>query len=195
MHADLLDLNDGVANRGVAAILGLLASSGRTSRLWEVRQKHELPPMDSELWVLSGGPGSPLAEGPWRAPLLAALRARIAEDRPTLAICYGFELLGHALGAELRELTTPRDGVFPLRLTLGDPRFSGLQGAGAYEGRRWGVFGEVGEVLATGGEGDLTAARFGQRGLGVIFHPEADLGPDTALVYSTLIPRYLAGLR
>jgi GMP synthase (glutamine-hydrolysing) len=193
--AHLLDFNAGEANRGVAALAGLLDRAGFRTEAWEVRVAHRLPPVDDALWVLSGGPGSPLAEGEWRAPLLEALAARVGRDLPTLGVCYGFELLALAAGASVRTLGTPRTGTFPLRLAGADAWLAGLDGQVAWESRRWAVFGGSGDVLAHGSEGDVAAARYAPRVCGVIFHPEADLGPDTRAVYEAVVPRYLAALR
>lgn len=191
----LLDLNDGVTNLGVAALQLLVSREGFAPTTWDVRQAHQLPPDDATPWVLTGGPGSPLSEGPWRAPLLAALAARIRGARPTLGICYGFELMALVAGGELRLLRAPRQGTYPLALLGPDPWLADLHAAGAYESRSWGAFGGQGEVLATGPEGDVAAMRFGPGVCGVIFHPEADIGPDTRRVYASVLPRYLANLR
>ncbi len=123
------------------------------------------------------------------------LERRIRDDLPTLGICFGFELLAAAAGSELRRLTTPREGEFPLALRVEDPLLAGLSGAGTFESRAWGVFGEQGATLARGPEGDVVAARYAPRVVGVIFHPEALLGPGTAAVYEAVVPRYLASLR
>lgn len=173
MRIHVLDFNGGVTNRGTPALLGLLAGARR----WRTREAAELPPADDGLWVLTGGPGSPLEAGAWREPVLEALRARAAADAPTLAICYGMELLALALGAELAPLGRPRVGILPLRLTprgREDALFGGLDGAPTLENRGWGVYGGPGETLAEGEEGDRVVVRFGERVVGVMFHPEAD---------------------
>jgi GMP synthase (glutamine-hydrolysing) len=190
----VLDLNAGVPNQGVAALQLLLRREGFEPRVWDVRQGVVLPPDDGDAWVLSGGPGSPLDEGPWRPGLLEALAARMAGGRPTLGICYGFELMALVAGAELRRLAAPRHGTYPLELAAADPWLAELQGCEAYESRSWAPFGGRGEVLALGPEGDVAAMRFGAVVCGVIFHPEADLGPHTARVYGSVLPRYLADL-
>ncbi|GDX81631.1 hypothetical protein LBMAG42_34420 [Deltaproteobacteria bacterium] len=195
MRAHLLDLNAGHPNRGTPALRVLLAAAGYEVEEMNVRGGEALPISDSNLWVLGGGPGSPMEPGPWREPLFAALRARVEADLPTLCICYGFECLGLAMGAALRELEVEREGIFPVVIAESDAALDGLNGAGAYERRRWGVFGHFGRVIARGPEGDVSGVRLGHRVLGVIFHPEADLGPETAAVYAAVVPRYLAALR
>lgn len=180
----LLDFHAARPNRGVPALLAVLGVHGPTRR-WDVRGAAELPP-DEGTWVLSGGPGSPFGDPGedlgWRGLVLEALRRRVSRDLPTLAICYGFELLGDAVGAEVRRLERPRLGGYRYRPGAAapqDPLGAHLPGGGGYEDRAWGVFGGPGEVLAWGAEGDVVAARFAPRVWGVIFHPEAttaDLG-------------------
>ncbi|MBM4366884.1 MAG: hypothetical protein FJ102_11775, partial [Deltaproteobacteria bacterium] len=162
MHVHLLDLNAGLPNRGTAAIVGLVRERGHPVSVYDVRARGELPPAGDGAWILGGGPGSPLEPGAWREPLLAALRARTASSLPTLAICYGCEMLGAALGADLRRLREERDGVYALRLLAASGRdllMHGLDPAAAYEKRSWGVFDVPAPVLAAGPDGDAAAFR------------------------------------
>ncbi len=194
MHLHLLDFNGHAANQGIAALRGLM---GNGVSVWPTRLTGVLPPADGGVWVLSGGPGSPLEDGPWRRPVLDALRARVRADEPTLAICYGFELLALALGAEVAPLARPRVGVVPLRLTgagRSDPAFAGLDGAPTWENRQWGIFSGGGEIVAEGEEGDRVVARLGRNVLGVMFHPEADEAGVRAATVDTVLPGDPSGL-
>lgn len=194
MRVHLLDLNDGVPNRGTAAILGLVEARGHDAVVYDVRRGCALPGSSAGPWILGGGPGSPLDDGPWRAPLLAAVEARVRAGLPTLGICFGFELMALAMGAQVGRLATPREGLHPVRLLPqqgDDPLLAHLDGAMAYEQRQWGVFGGEGTTVAMGPEGDRAAVRYG-RAWGVIFHPEADFGDETRAVHDAVIPRFLA---
>ncbi len=182
-------------NRGTAALVVLLEAAGYAVHVTDVRRGAPLPPDDDAPWLLGGGPGSPADAGPWREPLLAALRARLAGDRPTLGICFGFEMLAAAAGAELRLLASPREGVVPVVCIGVDPLLTGLDAPASWEKRSWGVWGSPGRVIAAGPEGDQAGVRYSTRVVGVIFHPEADLGPATRAVYDAVVPRYLASLR
>lgn len=197
MHIHLLDLNAGVENRGTPALLAVFAQHGANVQRYEVRRAGELPADEEGIWVLGGGPGSPFEPGPWREPLLARLRHRVAESRPTLGICFGYELMGLALGAEVRPLREERGGIYPLSLVDTGGHWAHLAGEHVYEKRSFGVFGALpaeAEVLALGPEGDVAAMRVGPAILGVIFHPEADLGPETAAVFSAMVPGFLAAV-
>lgn len=179
MRVHLLDLNAGEPNRGTAALAALAAPWGE-ARVHEVRRGLERPPTEDGVWILGGGPGTPWEDGPWRAPLLEALGARVRARLPTLAICYGFELLCLVTGSRISRLERPRLGVWPVALTAeghADPLLRGLDGCGSFENRSWGVWGDPdwpAVALARGSEGDVTAARWSPEVVGTIFHPEAD---------------------
>lgn len=206
MTLHLLDFNNGVTNRGTPALQRLCGGG----QVWGVRHRTELPP-DDGTWILTGGPGSPLEEGPWRTPVLEALRRRAGRGAPTFAICYGFELLSLAFGADVRPLPARRLGVYPLLLTeagRADPLVAPFHGAPTWENRSWGVFDGAGAGLADGADGDRLIIRFGEANWGVMFHPEAgedgvraaraDLGIEvdpTGLdhVHLGLVPTFMAG--
>jgi GMP synthase-like glutamine amidotransferase len=197
VHLHLLDLNDGRPNRGTAAILALAEAAGVRTSVHAVRDRGQVPAAGEGAWILGGGPGSPLHQGPWRAEVLGALRTRLREGLPTLGICYGFQLMAEALGGSVRLLPGPREGVYGLEPTwagVSDPVIGGLACAGVYECRRWGVFGGPGTVLADGEAGDRVAVRYGPAMLGVVFHPEADLGPETSATFARVIPAWLAAV-
>lgn len=198
MLVHLLDLNDGVPNRGTDALLALAAGEGFSVCSYEVRQRGELPADESGVWVLGGGPGSPLGDSAWFSSLAPRIVARIARRQPTLGICFGFEVMARALGASVRALSCARAGIYPIQPTNLNGSWGVLAGAGVYEKRNFGVFEGLdagAEVLAAGPEGDVAAVAWGPNVLGVIFHPEADLGPETALAFRTIIPGYLAAIR
>lgn len=196
MPVHLLDFNAGRPNRGTPAIVALGEAAGVAIEVHRIRDGDALPKDTDEPWILGGGPGSPLQQGAWRAQTLFALSERVASGRRTLAICYGFQLVAQAMGANVRLLGQARDGVYPLSLTWAgesDPLLCESRHGSAFEHRKWGVFGGAGTVLARGEEGDVAAVRYGPRCVGVIFHPEADFGEATSSVFTRVIPRFLSG--
>jgi GMP synthase (glutamine-hydrolysing) len=77
-----------------------------------------LDPVDTDLLVVLGGPigAYELEDYPFIADEIAILRARVAADRPTLAICLGAQILAQALGA--RVYAGPKEfGWAPVKLT------------------------------------------------------------------------------
>ncbi|MFH1502417.1 MAG: gamma-glutamyl-gamma-aminobutyrate hydrolase family protein [Candidatus Eisenbacteria bacterium] len=75
--------------------------------------------------VLSGSDRSVLAELPWMLDEEEILCRAVSSGVPTLAICFGHQLLAKALGAAIvtRE---KRIGLFEVSALGGDPVFSGL---------------------------------------------------------------------
>ena len=64
----VLDLYDNTPNQGMRAIRQIIESFGATLdyQVFDVRAKGELPGLDFELYISSGGPGSPLdGDGVW----------------------------------------------------------------------------------------------------------------------------------
>ena len=62
----VLDLNDGAANEGMRCIRELLVNFSKSEKIlidfkeFEVRNKEEIPSTDFDVYISSGGPGSPL---------------------------------------------------------------------------------------------------------------------------------------
>ncbi|HYC27496.1 MAG TPA: GMP synthase, partial [Chitinophagaceae bacterium] len=62
----ILDLYEGQANEGMRCIREILNQFGENNNLdlewdeFEVRQKHQLPDLSYDIYISSGGPGSPL---------------------------------------------------------------------------------------------------------------------------------------
>lgn len=133
----LVDMNGGESNRGARNLRELFArfvdgvaahNPGLACAVVEVAPRRDgAPPipLDCDLYVCSGGPGSPLAidDAPWgpgfRALLAHVRAARGAGGGPRLlAICYSFELVVHALGlGRVDPRAAPLRGVWPVAST------------------------------------------------------------------------------
>ncbi len=75
--------------------------------------------------VLSGSDRSVLSGLPWMLEEEEVLRSAVATGVPTLAVCFGHQLLAKALGAPL--VTRPkRTGLFEIDLVGNDPVFAGI---------------------------------------------------------------------
>ena len=210
LRVAVLDMNDGVANQGMRCLRQILgAFDGQVdglSVLWDefdVRRQNQVPDLRYDLYLCSGGPGSPLeSEGmEWENrffALLDALRAHNADaDNPrkvAFLICHSFELAVRHFGlCDLVPRQSESFGIFPVHPVgagFGDPIFEGMPDPfmGA-DFRSWqcitphlDAFERLGaEVLAIEKdrphlefERAVMAIRFTPEIVGTQFHPEAD---------------------
>ena len=199
----VLDMNANTPNQGLGLIVEIVKSFDNLSdyEVFNVRGKKELPDTSFDIYISSGGPGSPLEEGPWREPYLKLVQ-NIWDFNKTSAhqkkyfffICYSFQLVCNyfELGTiKLRKSTS--FGILPVHKTkagIKDPLLEGLDDPFyAVDSRDWQlvqprlkVFKEHGatilslEKIRTHVELEraIMAVRFSDEFVGTQFHPEAD---------------------
>lgn len=128
--------------------------------------------------VVTGSASSVTERAPWILAAERALAEFVAAGVPTLGVCFGHQLLGQALGGEVRRNPRGREiGTVETELFGDDPLFSDLP-------RRLLVnMSHVDSVVALPPGARVlartelephAAVRFGQRAWGVQFHPEFD---------------------
>lgn len=209
----IVDMNDGHVNQAMRCLRGIVEqffsrvvarNPGLACNLSEVspRDTGDLIPRDADLYLASGGPGSPFdGDGtPWAqdfadfATGVAESASRGGEDqRAVFGICYSFELLvRHFEVATIAPRTDRKFGVMPIYTTL-EGQAHPLLGAFddrlfAFEHRNWEAI-DVNEATLRSLGGCVLAresrdgASKGRALLGldiapgveaVQFHPEAD---------------------
>ena len=110
----LIDLNARHSNHGVPSIVSMIEAAGCEVQRFEPRVEGSLPGPGFDAYILSGGPGSPLEDAPWRPALIAAIPEWKA---PVVGVCMGFQVLAQVHGWTVRQLSRPRFGIHRLRLT------------------------------------------------------------------------------
>src|SRR5205807_2215088 len=160
-------------------------------RVRELRVYCEIHPFDLPLdalrrmapagVILSGGPASVYAEG---APLPArdVLELLMTGAPPVLGICYGMNVLGQAVGGEVRRANRKEFGPADLRITRFDP----LLALGGRSTRVWMSHGDqmaslpgAFETLAASDNSPHAAFRHRERPIyGLQFHPEVTHSVD-----------------
>jgi len=204
----ILDLYEGVPNQGMRCIRELINTYGRTHDLdirldeFEVRKERQVPDLSYDIYISSGGPGSPLdSEGSeWESAYFEWLSEieRFNATEPTrkqvLFICHSFQLVcRHYAIAHVTNRKSTAFGVFPVHMLEGaqtEPLFAGLQDPFyAVDSRSYQVIQPNHERLEEMGgrilaiekerphvplERAIMAVRFNDSMVGTQFHPEAD---------------------
>lgn len=200
----VLDMNNGEPNHGFASILNILSHFQEFYvESFDIRQNQEVPGMDFDIYVSSGGPGTPIPEDGHRNEGYFSLMDAIWDwnlsmDAPKYCffICHSFQMIAHHMQiGEVIHRHSEAFGVFPIHLTAAgkrDPLFNGLSDPlYAADFRKWQLvqpdkarLRELGaSILAlekirphVDRERAVMAVRFSPYWAGVQFHPEAEPG-------------------
>jgi homoserine O-succinyltransferase/O-acetyltransferase len=139
----ILDMYAGVANEGMRCIHQLIERTQVTLshefavEVFDVRGLNQLPDLSYDVYISSGGPGSPLPSSEdWEAPyfglfdqLLAWNRTQVRKKH-VLLICHSFQLISRHLGiGTLSKRKSTSFGVLPMHKTEAgesEPLLAGL---------------------------------------------------------------------
>lgn len=204
----VIDMNNGFPNQGMRGIQELLQSYREQSQLdmvydlFDLRQKGEIPDLTYDIYISSGGPGSPFdGEGEkWEHDFFFLLdeiehfNIKNEHKKHVFLICHSFQLAcrKYGLGTVTRRKSNAF-GIFPINLTTdgeAETVFDGLPDPFySVDSRDWQVvqpneedFEKKGaKILAIEKERPhvplercLMAIRFSEQIIGTQFHPEAD---------------------
>jgi len=206
----ILDLYEGIANQGMRCLREILNQFGEIHHLdlhfdeFEVRLKQQVPSLDYDIYISSGGPGSPLdSEGSeWEAAYFNWFENVMRyNDNPAhltkknvFFICHSFQLACRYLKlANVTRRKSTAFGVFPvhyLHEEINEPIFEGLHDPFyAVDSRDYQVIQPNHNKLKEMGasilsiekarphvpyERAIMAIRFNPNIIGTQFHPEAD---------------------
>ncbi|QMW06537.1 type 1 glutamine amidotransferase [Spirosoma foliorum] len=203
----VLDMNNNHANEGMRCILQQIRNmQGNTQDelsydVFDVRSKNEIPDLEYDIYISSGGPGSPLASSEeWEARYFDLIDQIInwnqTNDRKKFVflICHSFQLVVRHL--DLGLLSRRRStsfGIFPVHKTdegAEEPLFEGLPDPFyAVDSRDYQITEPNAEHLDEMGatilclekirphvllDRAVMAIRFSPEIIGTQFHPEAD---------------------
>ena len=139
----VLDMNNNHANEGMRCILQSIRNvQGAESAqlafdVFNVRGANELPDLSYDIYISSGGPGSPLAsDDAWEQPYFALIDQLFAWNRQhsrkkyVFLICHSFQLVvRHLALGTLSKRRSTSFGIFPVHKIgegLTDPLLNGL---------------------------------------------------------------------
>lgn len=209
IQAAIIDLYDGYPNQAISSFQHILntyaANNGLTinSQVFDLRGKNEVPDTGFDIYISSGGPGSPIeSEGSeWEKNywnLLGAIDTHNRSDAPNkkhvLLVCHSFQLICRQYKlADVNRRTSESYGIMPTAQTeagKADPVLQGLaDNYYVFDSREWQVvnpdmkrFEEIGATLLTierertdpNNPRALMAIRFGPYCFATQYHPEVD---------------------
>ncbi|MGF1533286.1 MAG: type 1 glutamine amidotransferase [Bernardetiaceae bacterium] len=141
----IFDLYDQFPNKGLASIQDIIARFAQREGLhiavdvFDVRAKTEVPDLSYDLYIATGGPGSPLdTEGSaWEAAYFKTLDALIAHNqnpnaipKPIFMICHSFQLFCRQYGfGRVCPRKSESFGIYPTQrmpTSEGEPFLEGL---------------------------------------------------------------------
>ena len=205
LRVALLDLNNNVQNRGIPYIRRMIESYGDllTYDVFDVRHKLEIPNLSYDIYISSGGPGSPFDfEGGWDKGyfnLIQRLQSynqdpSVTAKKYVFFICHSFQLACQYFKTGTIKRRVARSfGTFPCFLTEDGEKEAAFQGLPnpfwIADFRDWQVVNANKNQLDEHGfkvlalEKDrphvnlpraIMAIRFTAEMIGTQFHPEAD---------------------
>jgi GMP synthase-like glutamine amidotransferase len=209
----ILDMNNNKPNQGLRCIKEIVSSFDKNIdyQVFNVRAKNELPDTSFDIYISSGGPGSPLDEGTWRKPYLDLMqqlwdynKTDVEKKKFVFFICYSFQVICHYF--ELGEIKRRRStsfGILQMHQTkkgYNDLIFQGLNDPFyAVDSRDWQLIQPKLTVFKKHGaailslekirthvelERAIMAVRFSDEFVGTQFHPEAE--PQSMEAYFAL---------
>ena len=205
----ILDLYDGIKNEGMRGFREILQryktnnDLNLTYEIFDVRQKAEVPGTDFDIYISSGGPGSPIdSEGSgWEKKYFQLTdkledynRANNPQKKYSFYVCHSFQLMCRKYGlGDINLRRSASFGVLPIHQTragLSEAIFDGLADPFySVDSRSWQVinpnekrFAELGmQLMAIEKERPhvdlqraMMAIRFDEYSFATQFHPEAD---------------------
>lgn len=207
----ILDMNDGRPNQGMRCIRQIASIYDREFDIdeYDVRQSNNVPDLSYDVYISSGGPGSPLdGNGIWDTAwykLIGDLwrfnQSNAFEKKYVFFICHSFQMACHyfELGT-LAPRKTTSFGIMPIHQTKfgnSDPIFQHLPDPFyGVESRDWQLIQPDLDVFRAHGakilalekirthvelERAIMAVRFSAEMIGTQFHPEAD--PEGMALY------------
>lgn len=210
IHIAILDLYDGVSNHGMRGIREIINQFGEINHLniitkeFDVRQKNELPDTNFDIYISTGGPGSPTESkgSEWDTNYFNWVESMDQwnnnpanhQKKYIFFICHSFQLVcRYYKVGEITKRNSTSFGVFPMHLLdegQVEPVFEGMSDPFyAVDSRDYQVVQPKYNRLRGMGatilciekerphvpyERAIMAIRFSEYSIGTQFHPEAD---------------------
>jgi len=195
----IIDMYDGTANVGMDCIVNILKNWGIKrnftieSAIFKLRAQNEIPDQSFDIYISSGGPGSPIdsENTSWDNLYTKWLEQMMHLNKPVLLICHSFQLACRHFNLGSIGLRKSRQiGILPVHPLCADPIFNGLDDPFyALESRSYQILAPNDAALSNMGasiialekirpqvplERAIMGIRFNKHMIGVQFHPEGE---------------------
>ena len=204
----VIDMNNGNPNQGMRGIQEILQSYRDKNQLnltfdiFDIRQKGEVPDLSYDIYISSGGPGSPFdgEQEKWEIDFfnlldeIESFNVDNEHKKYVFLICHSFQLACRKYGlGKVTKRKSNAFGIFPINLTANGQEetvFDGLYNPFySVDSRDWQVIQpDEADFIAKGAkilaiekerphvdlERCIMAIRFSEQVIGTQFHPEAD---------------------
>jgi len=123
MKVAVLDMYDQTENLGLQSILDILATFDELEvEVFEVRSRHQLPDLEFNLYIFSGGPGDPREVEPeWSQPFYQLIdnlweyNKHQKNKKYLFFICHSFQMACHHFGiGKISKRREASMGIFPV---------------------------------------------------------------------------------
>lgn len=199
----ILDMNNAEPNQGLRCIREIVETFDQEVdfKIYDVRAKGEIPDTSYDIYISSGGPGSPLEQASWRKPYLNLIqdlwdinKTNTTQKKHVFFICYSFQVICDYF--ELGEIKPRRStsfGILRVHQTKKGHKDLILKGLPdpfyAVDSRDWQLIQPKLTVFKKHGatilslekirthvelERAIMAVRFSEEFVGTQFHPEAE---------------------
>tara|TARA_R110002049_G_scaffold164839_1_gene330866 strand:+ start:316 stop:1134 length:819 start_codon:yes stop_codon:yes gene_type:complete len=199
----ILDMNNNEPNQGLRCITEIadMFNADVDIQTFDVRAKQELPDTSFDIYISSGGPGSPLDQGAWRQPYLQLMqelwdfnKTSYHQKKSVFFICYSFQVIcDYFQLGELKPRRSTSFGILRVHKTKEGHKDLILDGLAdpfyAVDSRDWQLIQPNLKVFKSHGatilskekirthvelERAIMAVRFSDEFVGTQFHPEAE---------------------
>ena len=122
----ILDLYDNHPNQGMRCIKEIIEEHNLPYTVYDVRAKYEIPALDYDIFISSGGPGNPLVgDGVWEKQYFALIDSLNEHNSKSgtkkkyvFFICHSFQMVMHHFRlANVTQRKSPSFGVLPVHKT------------------------------------------------------------------------------
>lgn len=195
----IIDMYDGTPNMGMACIDKILQHWGAENKVplsvtkFDIRKEIQIPTLDFDVYISSGGPGSPTdsIDTNWDQLYTDWLDAALKSKKWVFLICHSFQIACRHFNIGTVSLRKSRQiGILPVHPLIEDTLFNGLEDPfHALESRYYQITEPKDAVIESMGatiialekerpniplERAIMGIKFNESMYGVQFHPEAD---------------------